>query len=354
MKRINIDNIYNELWDLLGMFESKSYVCEKVAINFPSIEVSELNKRVDIITSSVRQSREYFLAANNVSNLTSPLLVNYGMLNLAKALYYLTQKDISSNPFSKHGIQLKSKDYQSLSDVKLDIKKKGAILDLISCYDEKKMLESISILDLLSQIPELYQLFQETYNTYSKVLYAKPIKHGYKLFSTKRDKAIISKYITDNYDDIFTKGIHLEILPDKSDASFRCTKCIGGDLSDNLLRTNTSNSFINIEKSKLRYSQITISYLIIFAYSMLVRYQPNNWERFINNDFSKECQIITKSIQICKEEFIIEVTKLLLSDDIEILTKDDDKNDEELDYKMIYRKIKEEAKRDSFVRNGRI
>lgn len=353
MKRINIDNIYNELWDLLGMFESKSYVCEKLYTNFGNLDVSELNTRIEIITSTVRQAREYFKASNNVSNLTSPLLVNYGMINLAKALYYLTQSTIENKHFSKHGVKLTEGTYNSIADINLEIKNVGSIIGLTTCYNEKKLKSLISLKDLLSQIPELYQLYEETFNTYSKVLYAQPTKYGYKVFSSKKDKDNIMSYIGKEHENIFTKGVFIQKSFKSSDHFFSITKAIGGDLTDNLLKTATSNTFINIQTKDNRYNQITITYLVIFTYSMLIRYQPNNWEKLINNDFSKECQIIFKSISVCREKYIIEVTKLLLGEDIEIITKDSDRLTEKLNYKEIYRNIKKEAKADAFANNRR-
>ncbi len=351
MKRINSNNIYNELWELLGMFESKSYVCEKVAYNFKGIDVNELNVRIDIITSSVRQAREYFKASEKVSILTSPLLVNYGMINLAKALYYLKQPDISKNYFSKHGADVYPSDYSSVVEVKLKIKDFGSFISLGKCYNEKKLQKEIYLKTLLAQIPEVSQLYEETYNTYSKVLYSQPIKYGYKLFSSERDKTNILEYLKKNNEDIFSRGIIMNSINREQGYILSLTQTMAGDLTDNIIKTSKDKTYINIEKKDFRYNQITISYLTILAYSMLVRYYPNNWEKFIDKNFSKEYQIIYKSVLACKETFITEISKMIIGDDI-LFINDDDKNGESIDLKKLYRDLKKIDREEKFLKNG--
>lgn len=351
MKRINSNNIYNELWELLGMFESKSYVCEKVAQNFKEIDVDELNTRIDIITSSVRQAREYFKASEKVSILTSPLLVNYGMINLAKALYYLKQPDISKNYFSKHGADLYPSNYSSVIDVKLKIKDFGSLISLGKCYDEKELQKEINLKTLLAQIPEISQLYEETYNTYSKVLYSQPIKYGYKLFSSESDKTSILDYLNKNNEDIFSRGIVINSINKDKGYILSLTQTMAGDLTENIIKTSKNKTYINIEKRNFRYNQITIAYLIILAYSMLVRYYPNNWEKFIDKNFSKEYQIIYRSVLACKEIFIIEISKMIIDDDI-LFINDEDKFVEEIDLRKLYRDLEKIDREEKFLRNG--
>lgn len=351
MKIINLNNIYKELWELLGMFESKSYVCEKVSANFKEISVGELNLRIDTITSSIRQACEYFKASSKVSILTSPLLVNYGMINLAKALYYLTQEDITENYFSKHGANVCLDEYLSIADVKIEVKDFGTLISLGKCYNEKELQKKISLGTLLAQVPDIAQLYEETYNTYSKVLYSQPTKYGYNIFSTERDRLDIYDYLVNNNKDIFSKGINISMVNKIQDYSFSIIQTMAGDLSRNIIETNSNRTYINIEKDGLRYNQITISYLVIFVYSMLVRYQPNNWEKFIDNNFSKEYQLIDKSITSCKETFIIEITKLMINEDIKFIADRDNKYIEPTDLRQLYRKLKEIEKEENFVLN---
>lgn len=351
MKRINSNNIFNELWELLGMFESKSYVCEKVAHNFKDIAVEELNIRIDIITSSVRQAREYFKASEKVSFLTSPLLVNYGMINLAKALYYLKQPDISKNYFSKHGADVCQSNYSSIVDVKLKIKEFGSLISLGKCYNEKKLQKEICLKTLLAQIPEISQLYEETYNTYSKVLYSQPIKYGYKLFSSKCDQTSILEYLTKNSEDIFSGGIIFSPINKEHGYILSLTQTMAGNLTDNIIKTNKDKTYVNIEKKDFRYNQITISYLTILAYSMLVRYYPNNWEKFIDKNFSKEYQIISKSVLVCKEIFIMEISKLIIDDDI-LFINEEDKYVEAIDLRKLYRDLEKIDREEKFLKTG--
>ena len=351
MKRINSNNIFNELWELLGMFESKSYVCEKVTHNFKDIAVEELNIRIDIITSSVRQAREYFKASEKVSILTSPLLVNYGMINLAKALYYLKQPDMSKNYFSKHGADVCQSNYYSIVDVKLRIKEFGSLISLGKCYNEKKLQKEICLKTLLAQIPEISQLYEETYNTYSKVLYSQPIKYGYKLFSSKCNQTSILEYLTKNSEDIFSRGIIFSPINKEHGYILSLTQTMAGDLTDNIIKTNKDKTYVNIEKKDFRYNQITISYLTILAYSMLVRYYPNNWEKFIDKNFSKEYQIISKSVLVCKEIFIMEISKLIIDDDI-LFINEEDKYVEAIDLRKLYRDLEKIDRKEKFLKNG--
>ena len=75
-----------------------------------AIDEISLEKKSKQISMCIRQAWEYFNAAENVSINTSPLLIFYGMLSLAKALIITENKDVFLEQIGYHGLHTKAKD----------------------------------------------------------------------------------------------------------------------------------------------------------------------------------------------------------------------------------------------------
>ena len=62
-KIIFTNDQYKELWSLLGLFESKAYVKDKLKSKYPSISEDEADLRTERVVYSVRQAREFYVSS---------------------------------------------------------------------------------------------------------------------------------------------------------------------------------------------------------------------------------------------------------------------------------------------------
>lgn len=84
---IHTENAVKEIWSMLGFFESEYNVGTYLTTRFQQIQSSdEFQERLPelkiTIAHTVRTAREYYTAAEGVTDLTRPLLLFYGMTNL--------------------------------------------------------------------------------------------------------------------------------------------------------------------------------------------------------------------------------------------------------------------------------
>lgn len=126
MKIIYALDFEEEIWSLLGLFESAKYAANELVSRGLEFDQPELDLRASTIAYCVRQAREYFSASESVSLLTRPLLLSYGMLNLVKAVVIMRlspQSDLE-NLFHKHGVSVDFSSIEGdLSDVRLSFQK---------------------------------------------------------------------------------------------------------------------------------------------------------------------------------------------------------------------------------------
>src|SRR5690554_204405 len=362
MKIIYTTDFEKEIWSLLGLFESIKYVMEIITVRFPSMDESEIKSRATHIGYCVRQAREYFSSAKTVSLLTSPLLLSYGMLNLAKSLVImrLPEEVDFKRLFAKHGVSV---DFSVLDDsvlnTKIDFQNYGVYPSLAKVLNEPSYSGNSVLLDqLLSQIPDLRDIYSLVYKKSPNVLPVKAIDYGY----CPEEYEVLEEIFTDEF--VEKLSTSLEILGDKGHCidsfgrgfSIRKTLAAQKTLQELglLIKAISGKEYLRVipvlDETPLFLGDITLNYLVVFCYGMLARYQAINWGQYTDPNVSLEAEVIGRSLQICRHRFLHAIINALFDREFEFrYFLPQEKNKEELIdfiYDDLVRRLKEDAVRE--------
>ena len=360
MKRVIYTNDPQlEIWSLLGLFESKKIVYDKLKLKYPSLSEDGLITRTDEITYSVRQAREFFSASDQTSLLTRPLLLSYGMLNLGKALVcYKSSEDTNfENYFMSHGLKfMPSTGDQELANESIKIKDKGTYPELAAIYNQQAYPNvEINLKDLLSQIPDLAEMFSIVYKEHPNVVSLKVDKYGYLIedlgeyFEQFNEKIKATEpYLRDNKVEMYITGIKENII--RIDTAFERLGVVKTlkhlDLSlSSISGVDYFRVFTLINSEPIILKEASIHYLIIFSYGMLSRYQSSRWGKYIDPNLSGEAEIINKSIQVGKIRYLHLLVSYLFEEEFQF-SNSIEKPEESVDYEEIKRRLKIDAERD--------
>ena len=362
MKRvIYTDDPQRELWSLLGLFESKIFVSDRVRKLFPLMSDDNVEIRTDEITYSIRQAREYFSSSDKVSLLTRPLLLSYGMLNLGKALvYYKSPEDTSYEKyFKEHGLYfIKNTANNSLANEYVEIKKSGAYVELSSIYKQRAYPNTrISLKDLLSQVPDLYDMYCYVYEERPNVKLLKSGEHGYAIgdsieYYEKYKEKIegIRQHLDQNeiqarifqWDKCFNVNISIDIKYSGSDGSLR-----EFDLALPSISGVDYFRFPLVDSQIVILKEVSIYYLLVFSYGMLARYHSSRWGQYVDPNLSNEAEIIRKSIQVSKTRYLQLLVNSLFDEEFRFSNSTEkDKQDSDTLYRKIQRKLFNDIERE--------
>lgn len=355
----------SEIWTLLGLFESKLYVETSIKKKIPDISDAELLLRTNEITYSVRQAKEFFVSSNEVSILTSPLLLSYGMLNLGKALvYFKSEKDTDfASYFKKHGANVPiNGQARSLSEEYVEIQSFGTFCQISKMYGENSYPNiKLSLKQLLGQVPDLKDIYELIYDESSNVAPLHKIDHGYSL---KELGKYYSDYISkiNGISDLFqSNGYIIQAL--QNNIVINRNLSSKNTLKDLKLSFSSASGIdylripLSINDKKIDITDLSIYYLIIFGYGMLARYQAAKWGLYTNPDTSNESEIISKSIRISSFKFLYLIINLFFDEEFEFKNNIDEitKSKRELAeyvYEDIMSKLVNDLRRD--IRSGRM
>jgi len=313
-KIIYTDNPQYEIWSLLGLFESKKFVAEKLKERFSSLSEEAIETRTDGVTYSIRQAREFFSSSDQVSLLTRPLLLSYGMLNLGKALvFYKSPEDTNfENYFKLHGLAFTPCALdQSIANEYVEIKGSGTYPSISSFFGQQTYPNKrISLKELLSQLPDLSNIFTLVYKEGPNVLPLKESTSGCSVwysteYSIQYEEKIkgIKKYLEENNVVTHTfgweHGTNMQIRPPLSKTLAKLNLSL-----ESISGVEYFRIFPVVGSQPLILREASIHYMLIFSYGMLSRYQATRWGKYIDPNFSNEAEIINKSIFVCKIRYL--------------------------------------------------
>lgn len=222
---------------------------------------------------SIKQAKEYFKAAKNVSPMTKPVLLYYGMVNFAKTLINSTYH-IENNNKIGHGLSVDKKKFEII------IYKEGEYQTFRDCfigdprlYTRKHPLK-IDLKDLLSVVPSMRLSWMLAYNKKLDATYGE-------LNQTITNKIFkCSSYIpaetclkTSNEDFNIYYGMGDEGEVDLPEYVV--------NLGTHGINYNNATYFIEIPKF---IHLIDVYYLAMFILCDYARYRPLQWSEFLNKD----------------------------------------------------------------------
>lgn len=347
--KIITNDIEKECWDLLSIYEDEEFVKEKILSVKPKIKKTTLNKISKEINFYIKQSEELY-NSSNTSIITSPLTLFYSLNNLIKAVYLLKYptKGISAS----HGLTIIGTNIENvrLSELSVHIDRHGTFNNLneLLNYDLPDDYD-VAIKDLLSLVPEISSIYNLIYNEEPNVY----------LLRENLDKHYEYKVVLPNnsYDETANKNFNLleensvhitfgtnALGPGCHLYKSIATKDINNVLEQDIYGNNYLTLGMQLNGKTKKINQLSIIYIILYIYSMEVRYKSAEWINIIN---SKEKAIIKKSIDIFKIKMLICILSLIEDDKYEFINKIDGYK-EDVDYSKITDEVLKEIKSRNF------
>lgn len=164
------EDAWQKMWDHYLYFETEPTVRKYLENRYDQLHIEDAKAFATRNTYRMiylsKQAREFFDSGINSSLLVRPLLLYYGMVNLAKMLILSYDPHYPSHTkLLAHGVttrKLKKGGYQFLED-EIKIQKDGLLPHLMSILTGSNPRESYKIKELISLIPELMHTYNKLY-----------------------------------------------------------------------------------------------------------------------------------------------------------------------------------------------
>ncbi|PUU90583.1 MULTISPECIES: YaaC family protein [Halanaerobium] len=331
----------DDIWSKISLFESKDLVKKF----YKNKHDRELNSgKAEEIVSSISQGKEYFNSAKDANEIVAPLLFYYGVLSLSRgAILFLDPFLRATSLKPSHGLETTSwnnvlcQGISRIPDLKVKINN-GTFLELwevtknteifsvftniypnrmdisISRNEDDNIGNNIAFKEVLSRIPELSRIFEQTFDDYSKCYKSIAKKHSrYIKISILEsglglpDKDLIKEeFKLPNDIDIEEKDDH-DLIRGAKNISFSIPCSSLEEFKERvplIKNDNEQNIYIVTPIDNVKVSSLLNIYLTSFFLGMFVRYYPTHWMKLITNsngDFSYP--ILKKSISVIEHKF---------------------------------------------------
>jgi len=346
MRVIITDDIVNECCNMALLFTDTNYTCERILNYYPSLSEKKKKQIPEQIKSYINQGIR-FLSETNDNVFTAPLTLFYALNNFVKAIYLLHKPNYTLS--GSHGLSMENvKDAHNLAEIDLKVNGNGTFLNLIEITGDNGLYSNkiIHLKNVLSLIPELSEIYANRYSEEPNIFLLQEEKKSYSIIL--HNVQTIEELEKRDYSFPLRYGYHIDISRDSfvwRDASFvEKEKCILFDVYGN----KYISCGIPEDGEILFLSKISSLYVSYFAFSMLVRYNPEVWKNICD---TADITIIRKLLVHCKAEMMAEILNLLFDEQFYFSTEIKPIK-EEIDYDKIYEEVKKRF-RDEKRRTGR-
>lgn len=295
---VHTENAVKEIWSMFGFFQSEHNAETYLKHKFS--EFQDLPELKTTLAYTVRTAREYYIAAENVTDLTRPLLLFYGMINLAKVLFMATHGKLS--PSRAHGL-LNVDESLDFQEQLVRVTQDGTFPQFHGCFSNQSLEGSTFCLkELLSLIPEVKVNFETVYNQKSNAIKIQRSKLGISLvdpeFTKYGNLEVLSNIpsMKNEYPHFQFFENHAFLFPttDEIEQDF-VRKALSGEEYWALPLTKGQNIMILPEMS--------VHYLIMFLLGFLSRYTSKKWLELLIGNKTGEIYIIQKLLEISTRKF---------------------------------------------------
>lgn len=289
-----------------------------------SINESDLEKKANQISMCINQASEYFLAANQVSINTSPLLYFYGMLSLAKALIVANKQEVFLENINYHGLHSRPineelKAYkQNSNDWSMEnefaITNDGVFKHLTETLDDFSFPNRsiITFKKVFSICPEISAMYTKYYGKPPNVL---PLyeheetlsPYSISLFPRELDEKKIYESMPELEMDFELSD---EILHQQA-RKFISREMTGFPDYMSIYEAIVGGKYIvggvqyqyNENNKKISLNQASTDYIGMFILSNCVRYKPDFWGSIIEGNNSGVLGLIELYINVIKRRY---------------------------------------------------
>lgn len=305
----SIESVFNDL----KLFEQNSYCYEYIRKKYDEIEEARIKIHAEIASACFRQASEYYKIASMASISTSSLLYSYALNNLLKGVCYLISFDDEIlDGFKAHGFKV---DNAFLTDDAMNskvtvMKQKGAVHSLLKLYNNELCKQEIPLYKVLRHIPGIETFYYHSLGSIS-------------LLATRKNKGENDYIIPGNVMDEETKEIIKQFSLmgniDSRNEQFWCCQTMKNQcyLKDGIYNENNVfyKEIMNIpdlfEEGMVDLNIAVYCYILIMTYGMMVRYNANKWEKYIDKKSSSSSTLIELSIPNAVINFYYQMHYLL-------------------------------------------
>ena len=251
----------------------------------------------------MQAAKEYFKAAQTVSILTKPLLIYYGMVNLAKVLHITGKGEVPEG--KKHGLE-SIKPWNGILSYSVKVKSYGIFPELYHCYSNEELGGSIfSLKQLLSQIPEIKIPFETVYKEKSLAVKAIKVRYGVNLVDSELEKysnlqilMANTPKLKYNYNGAGTQTFQGQVN--------LFTACFGTDDAFTQALSGEKYLILPLSLPDGTYRilpEISTHFLIMFMLGMTARYHPKIWAEIIRGQDTGEIYVIQNFLNVTARKF---------------------------------------------------
>ena len=342
------ENPISEIWKQLK-FISYRENCRNLLIGkissgrsliFDAADAS-LERKVIEVSMCIQQGIEYFCAANQVTLNTSPLLVYYGMLSLAKAVIVANANNLFIDDIEYHGLSAKPNN-EMLKEFRRNksnwcienefaIVNGGVFNELNNVLAPDSVLPTKSIIrvkDCLSCIPEIKELYEKYYGEHAnsfdmydelRQCQRDPSKIEFAV-GPGENSEILFKYvpeIADNFNH-YTEKMHgiapyfcskNNMAKESIDYFANYCSCVGGRYFLCGLKYELNG---HIEKKII--DQALIDYILLFILGEQVRYHQDFWGEMVQGEKSGTLGLLDVYLDIVKRRYPNEILNKLFGE----------------------------------------
>lgn len=286
---------------MLSFFESgfnvESYLKEKFGSSITNIREISSN-----IALSMKAAREYYKAAEEVSILTEPLLLFYGMSALSKVLFGTTHR--KESPSRSHGLREVEGWNGTSSDLSVRILKDGTFPQFHGCFCKESFRSRVlSLKELFSLVPEVKVGFETVYKEKSKALKVARIFYGISLIDSELQKYADLEDLIGSIPDVDKRySNNMQRFGDRIHLF-----CVNRNAPDPTIRAASGEEYIVLPLKKgtttVIVPEMSLHYLIAYLLGMFSRYHLKEWAELVKGEKSGEIYIIQSFLDTTKRKF---------------------------------------------------
>lgn len=291
--KINTENPETEIWTMIMKFSDIFYLKKK----WKSRDNSDYLK----VSSWLKQSNEFHIAANNADINTKPLLMYYSFLNLSKAIYFIVK---DKKPNSEYHWLASPIIWENFLDISVNVKG-GVFKDIceLTWDNSDSLSDKINIKRMLDNFLEINKDYIDYFDVES--VFLKPKVNVYLDWDIEIFIQDSSNYIkgffnwyeikkNENWEDFFYNNISSTPENDSIlDKEF-----------SNIFQYNTiEDSIYYINKNPDSISNVASIYWLIFILGNIVRYKPEYFYKITNDPNDSIPHFINQILKISNRTY---------------------------------------------------
>lgn len=318
------DSIEQDSLNLISLYTDTDYTKKRIIKAYGGLKPQRQTRVANLIKSFLDQANSFLLETDK-NIFSAPLTLFYAINNYSKAVFYANIPN--ENIAGTHGIELADSDDEiekisSLGDIKLKVNFKGAFSSLVKVTgDDLKANDVIQLKDIFSLVPELRELYYARYAEEPNIFLLQPIgikATSYEVYFQSDDIDAINRR---DFSLMLNNSLHFKVsktygyvICDGNTTEERKRNAMYSDVFGNVYCTNG----ISVNSRRIKISKLVCLYICFYAFSMMVRYHPDNWKKFCD---SVDVGIIKKLLINCRREMLVEVLQLLSGENYSFATK---------------------------------